>query len=229
MKIRLSFLVLGLVALLGSLLASSQRIAAYEATDRLAATAASGPSVLGTGKAPLGAAIPAPGIAFTYTTYLPVILKMPPSIATPGYWLGDDLAHEFYVTPDAAYVRNHAVYIKVTGCGSYKIWHAVDEPILSNHYSFTGSYYGSGTFYSATTATATDGLSHLYISGCGYVSGGPWTANMYWYSSSQPALAGRVVGQESNGSQPALAARVVGPAIGSPIPADHAVEVVKLD
>jgi hypothetical protein len=99
----------------------------------------------------------------------------------------------------------------------------VSEPITSKHYSFTGAFYGSGTFYSATTATVTDGLSHLYISGCGYVTGGPWTTTMYWFDSSQPALGARV-----KGSQTPLTAHVVRQEIDSSNPPDHTVEVTEV-
>ncbi len=152
--------------------------------------------------------------SFTNAVYLPVIANGAGGgfMVAPGYWRSDNYAHEFYVTPDRNYVRNHTVYIDVSGCGRYKIWHNVDEPISSNHFSFSGTFYASGTFNSATTATVTDGLSNYNIVGCGLITGGPWTRNYAW----------------QNSSQPDLAARAAAPAIASTIPAGHAVEVIPL-
>ena len=74
----------------------------------------------------------------------------------------------------------------LTGCGDYKITHSLSEPISGNQFSFTGSFYASGTFTSNTAANGTDGLSSFNIPGCGVVSGGPWTWNATWKNSSQP-------------------------------------------
>ncbi len=149
-----------------------------------------------------------------YAAYLPAIVKSMAAglIPTPGYWLSDNGAHEFYVTPDSAFVRNHAVRLNVTGCGTYKITHTASEAISANQYSFSGTFYASGTFNSATTATVTDGLSSFNIIGCGIISGGPWTRTYTWQNSTQPDLAAHVVGRE----------------ISNSIPADSAVEVTSL-
>jgi len=86
---------------------------------------------------------------------------------------------EFYVTSDRQHVDDFAIH--VTGdCGSYKITHLVHEPISGNSFSFTGTFYGSGVFSSATTANVTTGLDDYYIPGCGYVSGGPWNVAATW-------------------------------------------------
>lgn len=124
------------------------------------------------------------------TLYLPLVLRSPPPTPTgptPGFWesvTGD----EFYVTPDQANVDNFAIYLTVTGCGNYKITHTPVEPIAGNQFSFSGSFYASGTFDSTTSAHGTDGLSSFYIAGCGTVNGGPWNWTATWTNSSQPAI-----------------------------------------
>jgi len=119
--------------------------------------------------------------------YLPLVLKnYGTSGPTAGFWesaTGD----EFYVTPDQASVEEFAIYITVYGCGNYKITHHVTEPIAANQFSFSGAFYANGTFDSATSAHGTDGLSSFDISGCGLVSGGPWSWTATWKNSSQPA------------------------------------------
>jgi len=124
------------------------------------------------------------------TLYLPLVLRSPPPTPTgptPGFWesaTGD----EFYVTPDQANVDNFAIYINVTECGIYKITHLTPEPIVGNQFSFSGSFYASGTFDSATSAHGTDGLNSFFIAGCGTVKGGPWNWTATWTDSSQPAI-----------------------------------------
>jgi hypothetical protein len=119
--------------------------------------------------------------------YLPAISHGVQSIAT-GYWKGG--ANQFYVTPDGTKVNKFAVRISVTGCGTYKITRTSMVPISNKKFSFVNYYFsGSGTFTSPTSATGTDRLYQLYIFGCGYVSGGPWTWNVTWQDGSQPATA----------------------------------------
>ncbi len=108
--------------------------------------------------------------------YLPAAVKAATG-PQPGFWRGGLL--EFYVTSDRQHVDDFAIH--VTGdCGSYKITHLVPEPISGNSFSFTGTFYGSGVFSSATTANVTTGLDDYYIPGCGYVSGGPWNVAATW-------------------------------------------------
>jgi len=113
------------------------------------------------------------------------VTVQPPSGPTPGFWEGYGM--EFYVTTDRAYVDNFAIYISVQGCGNYKIIHTPLESISNNQFSFGGSFYASGTFHSATSASGTTGLDNFYIQGCGTVSGGPFSWNATWQNSSQPA------------------------------------------
>jgi hypothetical protein len=121
--------------------------------------------------------------------YLPLIIKNgtstpqpPPSGPTPGFWRTDSQGVEFYVTPDRASVANFAAYITVSGCGDYKITRTPLEPISNDQFSFSGSFYASGAFSSETAASGTTGLDSFFISGCGFVSGGPWSWDATWRS-----------------------------------------------
>lgn len=96
---------------------------------------------------------------------------------------------EFYVTSNRSYVDDFAIYISVSGCGNYKITHTRQESINNDQFSFSGSFYASGTFNSATTANGTTGLDGFYIAGCGTVSGGPYSWSASWQNSSQPSAA----------------------------------------
>jgi hypothetical protein len=107
---------------------------------------------------------------------------------TAGFWKSSNGATEFYVTPAQTSVKNFAIYISVTGCGSYKITRTTEVPIVSNQFSFSGTFYASGTFDSTTSAHGTLGLSSFYISGCGSVSGGPYSWTATWQNSSQPTI-----------------------------------------
>jgi subtilase family serine protease len=102
-----------------------------------------------------------------------------------GFWQGMGGAIGFYVTPAQNYVKKFAVNISVPGCGSYKITSNLQVPISNKHFAFTGAFYGSGTFSSATVDSGKTGLSHLLIGGCGYVSGGPWSYSAAWKNSTQ--------------------------------------------
>jgi subtilisin len=134
-------------------------------------------------------------LSVTNWIYMPLVLKdfgggpaptPTPSGPTPGFWEG--VYEEFYVTPDSAYVDNFAIFVNVPGCGNYKITHLPQEPISSNQFSFSGSFYASGTFDSVTEAHGTEGLNNFYIPGCGYVNGGPWSWTDTWQDSSQPTV-----------------------------------------
>lgn len=156
----------------------------------------------------------------TYALYLPVVLRDYGSSGsasgpTPGLW--ESTYEEFYVTTDRAYVDDFAVYINVDGCdpSNWKITHLAQEPISNDQFSFTGSFYASGTFHSETTASGQDGLDNFYISGCGYVSSGPWSWSATWRDSSQPSV---------------MPAHVVAPDDVTPAPTDHqAYRVIPLD
>jgi hypothetical protein len=116
----------------------------------------------------------------------------------PGFWL-DLYGPGFYVTTDRAYVDDFTIYISVPDCGlyNYQVTHSSQEPITNDQFSFSGSFYASGTFHSATTASGSTGLNKYNISGCGKVSGGPWPWNATWQSSSQTTWSGRIVELET--------------------------------
>lgn len=121
--------------------------------------------------------------------YLPVILRGESGSSGPtqGFWQSGS-SEEFYVISGGTSVDDFSVRVSVTGCGTYKITHTPPESISNNQFSFSGAFYASGTFNSATTATDTDGLSSFFISGCGTVSGGPWSWSATWQNSSQPVI-----------------------------------------
>jgi hypothetical protein len=101
------------------------------------------------------------------------------------------------VTTNQANVQDFAVYVTVDDCDNYKITHNTLAPITSNHFSFSGAFYASGTFSSNTTASGTDGLTNSNITGCGAISGGPWPWSATWQNNAQPsALSATVVGPE---------------------------------
>ncbi|MGC8782573.1 MAG: S8 family serine peptidase, partial [Anaerolineae bacterium] len=108
------------------------------------------------------------------------VVVQPPSGPNPGFWRHPSGNMEFYVTADRRFVDDFAIYVNVTGCGSYKITHIVQEPISGNSFSFGGPFYASGTFSSQTAASGTTGLNSFYIAGCGYVTGGPWAWTATW-------------------------------------------------
>jgi hypothetical protein len=125
----------------------------------------------------------------TKKTYLPIVTQKVKSSTKPkaGFW-EDPGDVEFYVTTNQANVDNFAIYISVTGCGNYKITHNPLEPIASGQFSFTGAFYANGTFDTTTSAHGTTGLNSFYISGCGNVTGGPWSWAANWKNTSQPII-----------------------------------------
>lgn len=125
------------------------------------------------------------GAWMSYSAYKPFTVS-----PKAGYWGGYGL--EFYVTPDLASVDNFAIYISVTGCGSYKITHLplVRIANINGRFAFGGSFYASGTFSSPTRVSGQLGLNMFYIPGCGYLKGGPFSWSGSWKNPSQPKLAG---------------------------------------
>lgn len=101
------------------------------------------------------------------------------NLPVAGFW-DSGTGDEFYVTADRTNVDDFAVYISVNGCGNYKITRTTPVPISGNQFSFTGSFYASGTFNTTTSASGQDGLSGYVISGCGTINGGPWSWTATW-------------------------------------------------
>ncbi|HBY09361.1 MAG TPA: hypothetical protein DEH22_16865, partial [Chloroflexi bacterium] len=130
-------------------------------------------------------------VGSTRNIYLPLILRQipPPAGPTAGLWEGFGM--EFYVTPDRANVDNFAIWVDVPSCGvTLKITRTSPlNPITNDQFAFTGSYYASGTFNSATTASGLTGLYNYLSSYCGmYLTGGPWAWDATWSNSSQPTI-----------------------------------------
>ncbi len=121
------------------------------------------------------------------------------NLPVAGFW-ESTTGDEFYVTADRLNVDDFAIYIDVTNCGSYKITHTTPVPITNNHFSFTGAFHALGTFNTTTSATGEDGLTSFPISGCGSVTGGPWSYTANWQHAaliSEPQTSvGTVVGED---------------------------------
>jgi hypothetical protein len=126
-----------------------------------------------------------------------VVVQQTATGPTPGFW-ESQTGDEFYVSPDSANVLNFAIYITVPSCNNntYKITRITPVSIVGNQFSFSGSFYASGTFNSATTASGTDGLSSHFIVGCGTVSGGPWSWSATWQNSTQPSMSATTAGPD---------------------------------
>lgn len=120
--------------------------------------------------------------------YLPHVIKPADGRPAVGYFASANEADTFYVLPDRASIKNYAVTINVGGCGTYKITRTTVDAIVNNQFAFTGSFYASGTFSSSTAATGSVGFNKYNISGCGEVSGGPWSWNATWKNSNQPTI-----------------------------------------
>jgi large repetitive protein len=113
--------------------------------------------------------------------YLPLIMNgLGPK---PGAWKGPT-NDQFNVSPDSNFIQGFAIVINVSACNitNYMITHTTTEPIVNNHFSFTGSFYADVTFDSPTTAHGYDGLNNYTIPGCGTGSGGPWNFTATWQS-----------------------------------------------
>ncbi|MFL5804413.1 MAG: hypothetical protein ACJ8CR_22055, partial [Roseiflexaceae bacterium] len=128
-----------------------------------------------------------------HKTYLPLVQVNPvtPSAGpTPGFWASQD-GDEFYVTADGANVAAFAIYIGVESCGNFKIKHSAPLPIVHNQFSFSGAFYGSGTFTSPTVASGTDGLDNFPIEACGGLFTEEWNYTAGWQNSNQPTMVRR--------------------------------------
>jgi hypothetical protein len=129
-----------------------------------------------------------PPFVATDFAFLPLVRYevAPPPPTTgpePGFWEGGSV--EFYVTSDRSNVDEFAIWINVPTCNiyGYKVTHSAAEPISNDAFSFSGSFYASGTFSSSTSASGLTGLNSYYIPGCGYVgSNGDWSWSATWSS-----------------------------------------------
>jgi hypothetical protein len=103
----------------------------------------------------------------------------------PGFWSGGGVS--FYVTPNQASVKNFTMSYSVPECGlTGTVTHTSPLPPITNkNFSFTGSFYGSGSFNTTASAHGTAGLNNYYIYNCGYITRSiSWTAT--WQNSNQP-------------------------------------------
>lgn len=123
------------------------------------------------------------GVWRAYSTYKNFTVSSPKPNA--GFW-ESNTGDEFYVTADQMNVDDFAIYITVPYCGSYKITHTPLVPIVNKQFSFSGSFYASGTFDTTTSSHGQDGLSSFYIPYCGYVTGGPWSWVATWKHAALP-------------------------------------------
>jgi hypothetical protein len=151
------------------------------------------------------------GVNTQQSIYLPLVLSNPatPSGPTPGYWSSSGGGTTFYVIPDRTSVRRFAIIVNLPDCGVYEIYRTIpggDAAIASNQFSFTGSFYASGTFGSTTTASGTTGLNSYGPLCSAYWTGGPWAWNTTWQNSTQPTMPLRQTGSEIVGFAPATGA-----------------------
>jgi inhibitor of cysteine peptidase len=123
------------------------------------------------------------GIWRGFSAYMNFSISSPKPNA--GFW-ESNTGDEFYVTADQMNVDDFAIYISVPYCGYYKITHTPLVPIVNRQFSFSGSFYASGTFDTSTSSHGQDGLKSFYIPGCGYVTGGPWSWVASWIHASPP-------------------------------------------
>ncbi len=172
MKIKLRYLALGLVALFGSLLASSQHISAYAATDRLSSSSAAGASVLGTSSVPPAGASTAPRTLATSFVYLPLIMKPPMEIS--GYLTqggapigGISLVLGFYngssSSAAATTTTNSAGYYVFNGLPALAMgqYYYVEYANLEHNNSRLSLWWSRDVTSSTTTSSVSLGTSDL--------------------------------------------------------------------
>jgi hypothetical protein len=118
-----------------------------------------------------------------YSAYRTFSVDLPPEM---GFWRGSGT--EFFVTGDHNMVNNFAIYVNIPACGltSLKLVSQTAVPIVNDKASQTGELYFDLNF-NWNISTGTFGLQNYPIPGCGYVTGGPYTANAVWKNGSQPA------------------------------------------
>ena len=130
----------------------------------------------------------------TSKIYLPLVLKNSGTSAasgpTAGFWQNTAGNTYFYVTSGGTTVRQFTILVDLPGCGTYWIYRTIpngDATISSNQFSFSGTYYASGTFTSNIAAQGITGLSS-YGPVCGYYwNGGPWPWSANWINGTQPS------------------------------------------
>jgi hypothetical protein len=122
------------------------------------------------------------GLWMNYSPYKTFTL----SPGRAGYWSGAGM--DFYITNIPVKVDEFSIYIIVNGCGNYMITHSSPISITNKQFKFGGNFYANGSFTSPIKAKGITGLNSYYISGCGYVSGGPFSWSSGWVNGNQPTL-----------------------------------------
>ncbi len=102
-----------------------------------------------------------------------------------GFWSGQGV--EFYVSPDRQNVRNFTLKFTLQNCaGTHTVTQPTDAAISSDKFSFSGSFYASGTFNSTTSASGSGGLNNYFLSECGFEITTSFNWSAAWQNSSQP-------------------------------------------
>jgi hypothetical protein len=115
--------------------------------------------------------------------------------AKPGFWKNPWL--QFYSLNTKPQVKNFSVYVSVYGCGVYKITYTKAVPIKPNKtFAFNkGGFLANGTFVKPKNAQGQVAFNNFLLSGCGYITGGPFDWNATWKNKSQPKAASRSGGE----------------------------------
>ena len=137
------------------------------------------------------------GFAVKAVVFLPLVLRnaaVPDTPAKPaGHWTGTGVS--FDVTSDRQYVDNFRVTVVVSipgGTCLVTVTRISEVPIANNQFSFSGSFYASGTFDSETTAHGTFGFNHHPACGGTITGSDSWTAT--WASAGSSSLPHRADG-----------------------------------
>lgn len=128
-------------------------------------------------------------------------------IPRAGYWSNSSGSQWFTVSADRSRLVP-GIRISIPACGviaEIELTSGASINPTTHVYVWTGSFYGAGSFGSASSASGHMGLSYLYIYGCGYVSGGPYTTAYGWQHASiasTEALSAELVAADDGGLAP---------------------------
>jgi hypothetical protein len=176
MKIELRYLALGLVALVGSLLASSQRISAYAAMDHLSAADAASASVLGTRGVPPDGASASPSNLAASTVYLPLVMRPLDTIAINGYltqggapvggislelWLYDGSSYSATVATTSTNASGYYLFAAIPAAAGGQSYHVVY--LNPEHNDSRLSSWGSDTITSSSVSLGTSDLANIVL------------------------------------------------------------------
>ncbi len=114
----------------------------------------------------------------------------PEAIPRPGYWSSSGGSQWFTVNADRSRLVP-TIRISVPACGAtveIELTSGATINATTHAYSWSGSFYGSGSFSSATAASGNMGLTSFYVYGCGYVTAGPISATYAWQHASAAGI-----------------------------------------